>query len=100
MRDLLPEISQTKVRRPTLDIGVVTACGDEVFDIVQLHVRMRVLCPKKLGENQVFLADDPGFEILDFDPLSTSEFMQAILASFANNTIHLNNTCVMYEVEH
>ena len=60
---------------------------------------MRILCPPELGDNQVFLAHNPGGEVFNGDALAAFKLSPAIRGVLANEAIHFDDAFLMDEVE-
>src|ERR1043166_2733983 len=63
MQTFLQQRIQPQRPRPALQIRRVVACRQQVLHVTQLQLRMRILGPLQLGDNQIFLARDERGEI-------------------------------------
>ncbi len=82
------------------DVWDVAVRGEEIPDVAKLLGRAGVFRPVELGDDEVFLADNPSGEVLDFDAFAATELRESIGAAFANDEVHFGNAVLMDEVEH
>ena len=60
---------------------------------------MGILRPPELGDDEVFLAGDPGEEIFDRDALAALKLGAAIWCVFADDAVHFDDALLIDEVQ-
>src|SRR4029077_6514516 len=96
---LLQQAIELQLARPMSQIiGIVSGC-EEVLDVAELKLGVRILRPEQFRNNEVFFGYDKRREIENGDFLTPLKFDLPVFARLANDAIDFNHAFVVDEIE-